>query len=243
VFIMRTAFPVRAPRALVLAALLLATPGLAQEVAAQDGLANVYATIKPPEDAEAADEAADAADDAAAAEPAEVQAPAPMPSGDGGLANVYATLKPAERLEEDLEEGGSASQARREIDVDTTGALPASLPRTLGGFAAKVEAGAIWVRASAPTRCLPGDLTKVVSQVAERFGAVRIMSTHRTKRHNRRAGGAARSMHLSCRAIDFRVAARGRDVMAYLRDHPAVGGLKMYRSGLIHIDDGEPRSW
>lgn len=181
---MRTASSTSAPRALALALLLAATPGAAL---ASEGLANVYATIKPPEEAVA---------DAAAAP-----------------------------------------------DVDSTGAIPGALPRTLGGFAAKVEAGAIWVRASAPTRCLPGDLAGVVAQVAERFGAVRIMSTHRTKRHNNRAGGAPRSMHLSCRAIDFRVAARGRDVMAYLRDHPAVGGLTLYRSGLIHIDDGEPRSW
>lgn len=226
------AFPARAPRALVLALLLVATPGVAH---ASEGLANVYATIKPPEDAEAAPEGD------AAAEPE--QAPVALPTGDNGLANVYATLKPAERLEEDLDEGSGGGQAGRDLDVETTGSLAGSLPRTLGGFSAKVEAGAIWVRASAPTRCLPGDLTGVVAQVAERFGEVRIMSTHRTKRHNRRAGGAPRSMHLSCRAIDFRVAARGRAVMAFLRDHPAVGGLKMYRSGLIHIDDGEPRSW
>lgn len=144
-----------------------------------------------------------------------------------GLSNVYATIKPPE--------DGAAGV----LDVETTGALP----RTIGGFRAQIETGAIWVRDSAPTRCLPGDLTRVVADVAERFGAVRIMSTHRTSGRNRRVGGAGGSMHLSCRAIDFRVAARGRAVMAYLRDHPAVGGLKIYRSGLIHIDDGGRRAW
>ncbi|WP_052341325.1 YcbK family protein [Salinarimonas rosea] len=197
-----------------------------------EGLSHVYATIKPPVDPEPAGEAA--ADEAASA-PAEsemaeteatveatAEAPAPPAAGDGGLANVYATLKPP---------GG--------LDVETTGSVARAQP----AFATQVERGAIWVRARTPTRCLPGDLTEVVAEVAERFGEVRIMSTHRTRAHNRRAGGARRSMHLSCRAIDFRVAGRSRAVMAYLRDHPAVGGLKRYRSGLIHIDNGDRRSW
>ncbi|WP_349367435.1 D-Ala-D-Ala carboxypeptidase family metallohydrolase [Salinarimonas sp.] len=255
---MRIAFHVRAPLArattrpaahLLAALLLTALPMALADPSRAEGLSHVYATIKPPEvstetpesgDAEGADQ--QARSDAERYDETEAVAsatPPPLPAGDGGLANVYATLKPAERLEEDLDEDAAAAQARREIDVDTTGALP----RTLGGFAAKVDAGAIWVRESAPTRCLPGDLTQVVAQVAERFGAVRIMSTHRSASRNRRAGGAPRSMHLSCRAIDFRVAARGRQVLAFLRDHPAVGGLKLYRSGLIHIDDGERRSW
>ena len=31
--------------------------------------------------------------------------------------------------------------------------------------------------------------------------------------------------------------------MAYLRSRPEVGGLKMYRTGIIHIDNGERRTW
>jgi uncharacterized protein YcbK (DUF882 family) len=31
--------------------------------------------------------------------------------------------------------------------------------------------------------------------------------------------------------------------MAYLRASPQVGGLKIYRNGIIHIDNGERRSW
>lgn len=127
-----------------------------------------------------------------------------------------------------------------DLDVATTGSIGA---RNLGGFRAKVDAGTIWVRESAPTRCLPGDLRQVVAEVAERFGEVRIMSTHRTPRHNRRVGGARGSLHLDCRAIDFRVAGSARAVMSFLRENPAVGGLKRYRNGIIHIDNGERRSW
>lgn len=115
--------------------------------------------------------------------------------------------------------------------------------KTLGGFRNHIEAGAITLRRSTPTNCLPGDLKTVLADVANRFGSVSVQSTHRSPQRNRRAGGASRSLHLDCRAIDFRVKARGRAVMSFLREHKSVGGLKMYRNGIIHIDNGERRSW
>jgi Peptidase M15 len=131
-------------------------------------------------------------------------------------------------------------------DPATTGSLPGpsqpSVP-TVTGFHAFVERGAIVLRASAPTGCLPGDLQEVVADVAAKFGSVSIESTHRSKGRNWRAGGARQSLHISCRAIDLRVQARARGVMAYLRSRPEVGGLKVYRNGIIHIDNGERRSW
>jgi hypothetical protein len=121
---------------------------------------------------------------------------------------------------------------------------PSSEPKkTIGGFRNHIEAGAITLRSSTPTNCLPGDLKIVLAEVANRFGRVSIQSTHRSPQRNRRAGGAGRSLHLDCRAIDFRVKARGREVMSFLREHQSVGGLKMYRNGIIHIDNGERRSW
>ena len=126
-------------------------------------------------------------------------------------------------------------------DPKTTGSLPSA--RTLSGFASLVSQGTITLRASAPTNCVPGNLREVVASVAAKFGSVSVESTHRNRARNWRAGGARQSLHLSCRAIDFRVRTRVRGVMAYLRSHPQVGGLKMYRNGIIHIDNGERRSW
>lgn len=126
-------------------------------------------------------------------------------------------------------------------DPDVTGSLPDA--RVLPGFASLVTQGTIALRDTAPTNCIPGDLREVVASVAEKFGPVSVESTHRNRGRNWRAGGARHSLHLSCRAIDFRVHARGRGVMAYLRSHPQVGGLKIYRNGIIHIDNGERRSW
>ena len=129
-------------------------------------------------------------------------------------------------------------------DPAATGSLPeARGPGGPSGFQAQVAQGAILLRASAPTGCLPGDLREVVAEVAARFGPVSVESTHRGRGHNRRAGGAGGSMHLSCRAVDFRVKARARGVMAYLSARPEVGGLKVYRNGIIHIDTGARRRW
>lgn len=132
-------------------------------------------------------------------------------------------------------------------DPSTTGSLPnasGSLgARTLSGFASLVAKGTITLRASAPTNCLPGNLTQVVADLAAKFGPVSVESTHRTSGRNARAGGARHSLHLSCRAIDFRVRTRTSGVMAYLRSRAEVGGLKIYRNGIIHIDNGERRSW
>jgi hypothetical protein len=131
-------------------------------------------------------------------------------------------------------------------DPVATGSLPDTSKagsRTLSGFYAYVDQGSILLRDSAPTKCLPGDLREVVADVAARFGAVSVESTHRSRSRNWRAGGARQSLHLSCRAVDFRVRARARGVLAYLRSRPEVGGLKVYRNGIIHIDNGERRSW
>ncbi|MXQ11800.1 D-Ala-D-Ala carboxypeptidase family metallohydrolase [Microvirga makkahensis] len=134
----------------------------------------------------------------------------------------------------------------RNSDPASTGSLPEA--GTLGkhappGFASLVSRGTIKLRATAPTRCLPGNLLAVLADLAVKFGPVSIESTHRGKNRNRRAGGARRSLHLSCRAIDFRVKGRTRGIMAYLSARPEVGGLKRYRNGIIHIDNGERRSW
>jgi hypothetical protein len=131
-------------------------------------------------------------------------------------------------------------------DPGTTGSLPNAGGlgvRSLTGFYSQVAKGTITLRASAPTKCLPGNLREVIADVAARFGPVSVESTHRSQSRNTRAGGARHSLHLSCRAIDFRVRTRIRGVMAYLRDRVEVGGLKIYRNGIIHIDNGSRRSW
>ncbi len=160
-----------------------------------------------------------------------------------GLALALGLLLFGEKLR--AEESVRGIEVATAEDPPTTGALPGPdlEERTLSGFQERVEAGAILIRPSAPTNCLPGNLVAVVADVAARFGPVSIESTHRARGVNRRKGGAPRSLHIACRAIDFRVRTRTAGVMAYLRARPEVGGLKVYRTGIIHIDNGERRRW
>ena len=91
--------------------------------------------------------------------------------------------------------------------------------------------------------CLPTSLLGVIYDLAEKFGEVRILSTFRSPRHNARVGGASRSFHLECRAIDFQVAGSQKAIAEYLRTRPEVGGFKRYPLGFMHIDDGSRRTW
>lgn len=162
--------------------------------------------------------------------------PAPSRAEDGNILQIplppieYASLPSNDRLDE----------------PSTTGSLPNTSrvgAGSLSGFNSQVAQGAITLRAEAPTNCLPDNLREVVADVAGKFGSISVESTHRSQGHNRRAGGASHSMHLSCRAIDFRLHSRTRGVMAYLLSRSDVGGLKIYRNGIIHIDNGSRRSW
>jgi hypothetical protein len=87
--------------------------------------------------------------------------------------------------------------------------------------------------------CLPEGLKQVLLDTAKAFGHVAILNAQRP-----RGSGARGSYHYRCRAVDFRV--RGvpvSTVYAYLRQHPNVGGRKIYPFGFFHIDDGPARSW
>lgn len=95
----------------------------------------------------------------------------------------------------------------------------------------------------APQTCLPAKLKRVIYDVAEMVGDVRVISTFRDPSRNRRVGGATRSMHLECRAIDFFVPKPHKDLVAYLKSRPEVGGYKRYPWGFYHIDTGPRRTW
>lgn len=100
--------------------------------------------------------------------------------------------------------------------------------------------GVRWV---ASAGCLNGTLKSVVYQVAAKFGPVTVSSTCRSKKRNRRVGGASKSWHLTGSAVDFRVHANHRAAYAYLKSHGSIGGYKHYGGGLFHIDVGPRRTW
>jgi len=93
---------------------------------------------------------------------------------------------------------------------------------------------------SASLACVPDSLKAVLSEIEQKFGPVRVISTHRPGATI--AGSRKASLHRDCRAVDF-VPPRGsrRAVIASLRADPRVQGLGLYRSGHIHIDNGPYR--
>ena len=91
--------------------------------------------------------------------------------------------------------------------------------------------------------CLPGSLQRTLSQIRAKFGPVRIVSTFR--RGAIIAGTGRRSLHASCRAVDFHAPAGKRAaVIAWLRANHS-GGLGVYGCSMshIHIDNGGRYSW
>jgi Bacterial protein of unknown function (DUF882) len=97
----------------------------------------------------------------------------------------------------------------------------------------------VWAPPEARFDCLPVGLKQVLVDAAKRFGHVAVLNAQRG-----RGTGARASYHYQCRAVDFRV--RGQPVMTvynFLRDHPNVGGRKIYPMGFFHVDDGPVRSW
>ena len=102
------------------------------------------------------------------------------------------------------------------------------------------RSGIEW-RASAD--CLAAPLRDVLADLTANFGPFRVNSTCRSKRHNARVGGAPRSYHLTGNAVDFRISADARDVLAFLAKKRTVGGLKHYGGGVFHIDTGPRRTW
>lgn len=98
--------------------------------------------------------------------------------------------------------------------------------------------GVTWV---ANKGCLNGRLKSAIYHVARTYGRVRVNSTCRSRRHNRRVGGARRSHHLTGNAADIRIWGNVRAAARYLRG--VAGGYKHYGGGLFHIDTAPRRSW
>ena len=96
---------------------------------------------------------------------------------------------------------------------------------------------------NAPTKCVPGSLIDVLKRVSAKYGPVTVNSTVRSTSKNRKVGGKGKSMHLSCRAIDFRVHGQSRGLVKFLMAQSGVGGFNRYPSGFYHIDNGPRRTW
>jgi len=94
-----------------------------------------------------------------------------------------------------------------------------------------------------PLACLPAPVRRALNDVALRFGPVLVRSTHRGNGSFVRTDAWRGSYHRDCRAADFRVSGNPAAILAFLRARHELGGVKRYRNGLFHIDNGPRRSW
>jgi hypothetical protein len=88
----------------------------------------------------------------------------------------------------------------------------------------------------APTDCLPQALQNVLQALQVRFGQVTVVSTTHLQSDNHSRGSTRDKLHQACKAVDIRAAGDTREIMAFLKSRPEVGGINSYRNRLVHFD-------
>lgn len=115
-------------------------------------------------------------------------------------------------------------------------------PKTITTYA-KVVA----TRPGVKTTCFPDELRHALTKIQKHFGKnqIQVSSGFRSKRENRRRGGANRSYHIRCMAADIRIKGVGKHKLArFARSMSGVGGVGTYScNGIVHVDVGPKRSW
>ncbi|VAW01051.1 hypothetical protein MNBD_ALPHA08-1093 [hydrothermal vent metagenome] len=89
-------------------------------------------------------------------------------------------------------------------------------------------------------------LVRLLIAVQRRYGrAVIVSSGCRSYSYNRRIGGARKSLHVGCRAADFKVAGVSKvRLRRFVSRLPGRGGVGTYCGrSIVHLDIGPVRSW
>ena len=94
--------------------------------------------------------------------------------------------------------------------------------------------------------CLEPQLVSLIKRAERHFGRHAVVTSgYRSRRHNRRIGGARRSMHTTCKAADIQIAGVTKwQLASWLRKQDGRGGVGTYcHTRSVHIDIGEKRDW
>lgn len=91
-------------------------------------------------------------------------------------------------------------------------------------------------KSEAPTDCLPGPLRAVLRDLEIKFGPVTVVSTTHLNSDNHTAGTIRDKLHQACKAVDIRASRDPKEVIAFLKLRPEVGGINSYRNRLVHFD-------
>lgn len=152
------------------------------------------------------------------ASPARQSEPAPPPS-------------PAPLLREEVT---ATASARAERPAESRSDDDAGWPRV--PQEARRKAAAAAGTPDAPTDCLPQALQNVLQALQAKFGQVTVVSTTHLQSDNHSRGSTRDKLHQACKAVDIRAARDTREVLAFLKSRPEVGGINSYRNRLVHFD-------
>jgi uncharacterized protein YcbK (DUF882 family) len=117
---------------------------------------------------------------------------------------------------------------------------------SVSGFARLSPSGLRLQRDTVEVDCFGPELMNILAAVEDRYGKKPVVTSgYRNPGHNRRAGGARRSLHMECKAADIQVEGVSKWQLAkFLREVPGRGGVGTYcRTESVHIDTGEIRDW
>ena len=95
-------------------------------------------------------------------------------------------------------------------------------------------------------RCLEPELVRLIKRAERHFGRHAVVTSgFRSRRHNRRVGGARNSMHTTCKAADIQIKGVTKWKLAsWLRKQDGRGGVGTYcHTASVHIDIGKKRDW
>jgi hypothetical protein len=100
----------------------------------------------------------------------------------------------------------------------------------------EARTAALASNADAPLECLPQALRDVLADMTAKFEGLTVVSTNQLHTDNHSPGSAREKMHTDCKAVDVKAAGDPKDVIAYLRSRPEVGGVNSYRNKVVHFD-------
>ena len=135
----------------------------------------------------------------------------------------------------DIDEEHEAEEDAEGYQVAAVGSLGRMSPTGLRVQTEKVDVG-----------CLKPQLVAIIRGAERHFHSTAIVTSgFRNPAHNKRAGGAKRSLHMMCMAADIQVEGVSKwDLAKYLRTVAGRGGVGTYcRTRSVHIDIGEIRDW
>ena len=125
---------------------------------------------------------------------------------------------------------------------------PAGLMKlaSLSGMARNAAHGLKIQRPDVNVGCFKPELVGLIKSAEQYFGRPAVVTSgYRDFAHNRRVGGAEKSLHMQCDAADIQLDGVSKwDLARFLRAQPGRGGVGTYcHTTSVHIDIGRARDW